>query len=154
MKSSISLAVRLCNINKISKKCAKTIDIELEHKTDAPLRRYDYEAENIPFNKFCDLQKSSGLVDASSGRFSLEVGPESVTFLTTDYVDRMPSDIKDVAFDGNYVTWSPCADEEHCYYRVYKDGEQIASTVDVKVKGIESGKYEVYSVDKYGNCQK
>lgn len=144
--------VSLVIINR--EKCAKTIDITLEHKTDAPLRRYDYEVENIPYNDFGDLQKVSGLVDASSGEFAIEVGPESVTFLTTDYVDREPSKIKNIVAETDLVSWSPCEDAEHVYYRVYKDGVQIASTVDEKIKSAGNGVYEVYSVDKFGNCLK
>ena len=50
-----------------------------------------------------------------------------------------------------------CKDEEHCYYRVYADGRQIASTAAESLTLGDKRKgnlYEVFSVDKWGNCRK
>jgi len=64
--------------------------------------------------------------------------------------------VKNVSAKGKRIKWDAVSDEEHAYYRVFKDGKQIGSTaatylereVDVKAK------YTVKSVDKYGNMCK
>ena len=129
----------------------KNITIELEHNCDKPLRKYVFEANNIPYNKFNDLQKYSGTI-SSENEFNVELPPISIVFLTTDYIDRAPSKIKGLKLSGGKLTWNKCEDEEHCYYRVYCDEKQIASTVAEYVTAEEQGRYKVYSVDKYGNC--
>ena len=127
------------------------VELSLEHKTDKLMRRYDYSADNIPYNPFCDLQPASGTV-ACNGSVKLTLAPRSVTFLTTDYVDRIPSKIKKVTLKGNTLSWEACPDPEHCYYRVFADGTQIASTVALNLQVFDpKAKYRVISVDKYGN---
>ena len=85
----------------------------------------------------------------------------SVTFLTTDYIDRKPSEIKNVRAENGRLLWEKCDDAEHCYYRVYASDKksfvpdyknQIASTV-AEYTDITDEKlyYKVLSVDKYGN---
>ena len=129
----------------------KEIEIELEHKCDKPLRRYDFLADEPYENEFCDLQDYSELVECD-GVAKIKVAPRSVTFLTTDYEDRIPSEITNVRVDGDKLLWDPSNDSEHCYYRVFKDGKQIASTVANSFEILDTGaKYNVISVDKYGN---
>ena len=84
---------------------------------------------------------------------SVEVPARSIVYLTTDYQDRIPSKIKGVKIENNLLQWNATTDKEHCYYRVFKDGEQIASTVatSLKIKD-KKVKYSVKSVDKWGNC--
>jgi hypothetical protein len=60
---------------------------------------------------------------------AVSVPARSLTFLTTDYVDRQPSAITQIKIAGGRLSWAPCEDPEHVYYRVFKDGRQIASTV-------------------------
>ena len=85
----------------------------------------------------------------------------SVTFLTTDYVDRKPSEVTNIRAENGRLTWDACKDKAHCYYRVYasdkknfvpKYDNQIASTV-AEFTDISDDKlyYKVLSVDKYGN---
>ena len=136
------------------------IELSLDHKTDKPLRRYDYSAEKIPYNDFCDLQPVSGTVDCD-GSAKLTVAPRSVTFLTTDYVDRTPAKIKNVRVEGNTLRWEASQDPEHCYYRVFASSgtrvkavyeNQIASTVAATLPIDDPAlSYKVISVDKYGN---
>ena len=77
-----------------------------------------------------------------------------VTFLTTDYRDRTPSAVADVRVEDGVLRWTASADPEHCYYRVFEDGRQIASTVatslPVSAAAAPSG-FRVISVDKWGN---
>ena len=50
------------------------------------------------------------------------------------------------------MVWTPVADEYHRYYRVYKDGKQIASTVATELELTSPGKgYTVKSIDAWGN---
>ena len=133
----------------------KEITFELEGATPRKaFRRYDYDANNIPYNRFNDLQPCSALVELNGGLSAvITLAPCSVAFLTTDYVDRTPSAIRGVRAVGNALRWRECKDAEHCYYRVYRDGEQIASTVatSVRITPDEAARYSVTSVDKYGN---
>ncbi len=73
--------------------------------------------------------------------------------MTTDYIDRTPSKIKDVVADNNKIFWTATEDSEHCYYRVFEDGVQIGSTVSEYLERETKlgSKYMVKSVDKYGN---
>ena len=131
------------------------VRIESEHPISKPLRKYVFEAAHIPYNDFCDLQDFSGLVRAADNQITTVLPPRSITFLTADYTDRVPSEITGLQISDGKLFWNACEDEEHCYYRVYENGKQIASTVaqSIETNGIQS-KYEVLSVDKWGNVRK
>ena len=121
-----------------------------------PLRRYVYEVGHVPYNAFNDLQPMSGTVAAKDGAFSVALPAKSITFLTTDYQDRMPPPVSDVRVEGGCVRWTATSDPLHRYYRVYKDGKQIASTVAacLPVTGTtpaDAKRYTVKSVDKWNN---
>ncbi len=78
---------------------------------------------------------------------------KSMTFLTTDYVDRTPPSVGGVTQGGDgALVWDAATDPDHVYYRVFRDGKQIASTVATRldVKGAK-GNYAVRSVDRWGN---
>ena len=55
------------------------------------------------------------------------------------------------AEDGK-LTWNAVTDPNHCYYRIFADGKQIASTVacDLPIEN-EAAAYTVLSVDQWGN---
>ena len=73
--------------------------------------------------------------------------------LTTDYEYCIPSDITGVKAENGFLSWNHSTDKNHVYYRVFKDGKQIASTVANNIMITDdSGNYCVFSVDKYGNC--
>ncbi len=139
----------------------KNINLEIQHKLEKAMRRFDFDSANVPYNAFCDLQSCSGLVEAPKGECEIKVPAMSVTFLTTDYVDRKPSAIENIKCENGRLTWDACGDAEHCYYRVYADKKkdfvptidnQICSTVaEYAVVGNEKMYYKVLSVDKYGN---
>ena len=91
------------------------------------------------------------------GEVTVSVPARSLTFLTTDYVDRQPSAITQVRIVNGRLTWAPCEDPEHVYYRVYKDGRQIASTVATSLNlggsQFTATVFSVKSVDKWGNIR-
>jgi hypothetical protein len=94
-----------------------------------PLRRYVYEVGRVPYNAFNDLQSPAGTVMAKDGAFSVSLPAKSITFLTTDYQDRMPPVVTGIQLADGKLRWTATSDPLHRYYRVYKDGKQIASTV-------------------------
>ncbi len=119
---------------------------------DKPFRQYLYEADRPPVNAFNDLQPHSGLAEAHGGKLRVRLPARSMTFLTTDYQDRNPEKVSGVKFSDGVLTWKPVSDPHHRYYRVYADGEQIASTVATHLAVNDSRKkYTVKSVDAWGN---
>ena len=121
-----------------------------------PLRRYVYEAANVPYNDFNDLQPMSGTVAAKDGFIAVELPAKSITFLTTDYEDRVPNAVEGVRIADGRLFWSATDDETHRYYRVFKDGKQIASTVATSLPVPDATpddvkRYSVRSVDKWNN---
>ena len=130
-----------------------------------PFRRYVYEVGHVPYNAFNDLQPMSGTVTAKDGAFSVSLPAKSITFLTTDYVDRQPAAVTGLRIANGRLAWEPSEDPEHRYYRVFKDGKQIASTVATSfdLGGSQLAAtaadamncvppvFEVKSVDKWGN---
>lgn len=131
------------------------IDMEIEHNCSKALRKYIFEARNIPYSKFNDLQDYSELIDVNENALKTTLPPRSIVFLTTDYTDRVPSEITGIKTENGRLCWNKCGDEEHCYYRVYVDGEQIASTVSESIEiDDETLSYDVISVDKWGNTRK
>lgn len=154
-------SVSICIINWANEE--KAIELLLEHPTNKPMRRYDFCADKIPYNDFCDLQPYSELL-ACNGQAALTVSPKSVTFLTTDYIQRAPSNVENVRIENGMLAWNKCNDPEHCYYRVFASNKadftpayenQIASTVAEHCE-IEDPNlcYKVVSIDQYGNVGK
>ncbi len=131
-----------------------SLDVSIEHKSQKPFRKYVYEAANPPYNDFCDLQAHTGTLDAPDGNFEITLPALSMVFLSTDYVERTPSPIANIKNKGGKLTWDKVSDTEHCYYRIFKDKIQIASTVATHINVCDDGVYEVFSVDKHGNCRK
>ena len=123
-----------------------------------PLRRYVYEAAHVPYSPFNDLQPMSGTVDSREGVFSVSLPAKSITFLTTDYEDRVPAAVTKVRIVDGKLGWAANEEPEHRYYRVYRDGKQIASTVatSLPVPGMtpdDACRFSVKSVDKWNNAR-
>lgn len=121
-----------------------------------PLRRYVYEAAHVPYSPFNDLQPMSGTVEARQGAFSVPLPAKSATFLTTDYEDRAPAAVANVRIAGGKLVWAASTEPAHRYYRVYRGGKQIASTVATSlpvagVKPEDARRFSVKSVDQWGN---
>ncbi len=136
---------------------ATDVKITCAQALKKPLRQYLFEANRIPQNKFNDLQPHSAVIQPTDERtLTAKIPAQSVVFLTTDYVDRVPSPIVDLGLkeNGTKLCWGASKDAEHCYYRVFRKGEQIASTVATEIKipqGADLKDYQVKSVDKWGN---
>ena len=123
-----------------------------------PLRRYVYAVGHVPYSKFNDLQPPAGTVIAKDGAFSVSLPAKSITFLTTDYVDRQPAAVVGIRIADGLLAWEPGEEPEHRYYRVFKDGMQIASTVATSLpvpdaKPGDVSRFSVKSVDKWGNVR-
>lgn len=126
-------------------------DVTLEYPVGQAFRRYDFSADDPPISEFCDLQPYSELISCF-GSMKITLPARSVTFLSTDYVDRVPSPVGGVVRRDGRLSWEESGDEAHCYYRVYRDGRQICSTAACFCDAPEDGDYAVISVDKYGNA--
>ena len=102
---------------------------------------------------FGDLPPPDGTVASADGRLAVEIPEKGMVFLTTDYVERVPSPVRDVKVADGRLTWTAADDPDHCYYRVYANGRQIASTVATAraVKDADA-EYAVVSVDRWGNA--
>jgi len=119
---------------------------------DKEARVYIYEADNPPYNEFNDLQDYTTKVKAENGKLRVQLPARSAVFVTTDYIDRTPSKITGIKINGNKLEWKATSDPQHRYYRVFKDGKQIASTVATFLPLEDTpGKYTVISVDAWGN---
>ncbi len=138
---------------------AKKVTLVVRHPLDKPLRVYEYDSEHPPLNPFNDLQPMKGTVSAEKGEVVVSVPARSLTFLTTDYMDRQPSAVTKIRIVNGRLGWAPCEDPEHVYYRVFKDGRQIASTVATSfpvpdAKSADASRFSVKSVDKWGNVRR
>ena len=123
-----------------------------------PLRRYVYEVGHVPYNAFNDLQPMSGTVVAKDGAFSVSLPAKSITFLTTDYENRQPAAVTKIRIVDGKLGWAANEEPEHRYYRVFKDGKQVASTVATSLpvpdaKPADAPRFSVKSVDKWGNVR-
>lgn len=87
------------------------------------------------------------------GAVRFEISEKGMAFVTADYVERVPPPIKDVKVADGCLTWTPADDPDHCYYRVYENGSQIASTVatSLPAKTNDVSSFTVKNVDKWGN---
>ena len=123
------------------------------------LRRYEYVVGHVPYSPFNDLQPCAGTVESREGVFSVRLPAKSITFLTTDYEDREPAAVTKIRIVDGMLGWAANEEPTHRYYRVYKDGKQIASTVatSLPVSGAtpdDAHRFSVKSVDKWGNVRK
>ena len=130
---------------------AKTVELVVAHSLAKPLRVYEYDSSKPPYSAFNDLQPQKGTVAATDGVVTVDVPARSLTFLTTDYVDRVPTPVSGISAADGIVRWKASADAEHVYYRVYCAGKQVASTVATSAKLEKAGKCTVTSVDRWGN---
>ena len=142
-----------CSVAVVNWGAAKAVRITSEHPLAKPLRVYEYDSANPPMNAFNDLQPTKGTVTATNAVFAATLPPRSLTFFTTDYVDRIPPPVTGVRLnDDGALVWDAATDPDHVYYRVYREGRQIASTIATRldVTG-QKGSYAVRSVDRWGN---
>ncbi len=140
---SVSIGI----VNRHDTPCDITLDTAL---FDKDLRVYEYDTNKVPMNDFADIQDFTVLKKDAP---SIALKPMSVTFFTTDYKEKQKTVFaKGVRKKGDTLIWNAVKDENHCYYRVYADEKQIASTVACRLPIADKGKrYKVVSVDKWGN---
>lgn len=124
------------------------------------VRVYEYDSNNVPFNKFADLQDCTAVLNNNDLTYTLK--PESVTYFTTDYIIKEQSVYAEgVEIADGVIRWNEVDDKNHCYYRVFTSDDenfipsqenQIASTVSTELKAENTKKYvKVVSVDNSGN---
>jgi hypothetical protein len=124
-------------------------------------RKYVYDPAHPPMNPCGDLQGPSGKVAMKRGRLTDTIGPMTLTVYTTAYDDTPPAPVKGVktekAPDGGIVVrWQANSEPDLCYYRIFRDGVQIGSTVATKYSDRnaagDTGVYKVVAVDQSGNA--
>ena len=134
---------------------AKTVELLLPFSPDRPLRIYEYDSARPPYSAFNDLQPPRGTAVAEKGVVSVTVPARAMLFLTTDYRERQPAEIKGIRVADGRLVWAASTEPEHCYYRVFRNGRQIASTVATSLPADgDPSAYAVKSVDKWGNVRK
>ena len=119
-----------------------------------PARVYRYDSAKPYANAFGDLPPYDATVRAEKGVLNVEIPEKGLVFVTTDYIERTPQPVKGVKVDARgdgRITWLASDDPDHCYYRVFRDGQQIASTVATYTGFKGEGRYTVVSVDRWGN---
>ncbi|WMJ22082.1 hypothetical protein RBG61_08720 [Paludicola sp. MB14-C6] len=130
--------------------------------TNQPMRKYVYDSANVPRNKFGDMQSYTELISVTEDTACIQVPANSVTLLTTDYINRTPCTVEDVSEDNGMIRWSKSTDPYFCYYRIYKGDSQnfvpsydnqIASTIveSYRDESGVAGFYKVKVVDRFGN---
>jgi len=134
-----------------------------------PARVYLYDSARPYDNAFGDLPPADGVARPDGDTLTVEIPAKGMAFLTTDYVERTPSPVEGVKFvpargraenvcgvpsrREGCVTWKASADPDHCYYRVFANGRQIASTVATSCAcDSPDAVLTVVSVDRWGNA--
>lgn|GEM_PF-2506149 len=134
---------------------ASNTQIEYRYTGHAPakaLRKFVYDPFHVPTNTTGDLQPYSELITVTDGTFTDTVGPDQVVVYTTEYDETAPGAVGGLQYANKKLTWSASPEEDFAYYRIYKDGVQIASTIAAHYRVTGAGsQYAVSAVDRYGN---
>ena len=144
--------VSICLVNRHAE--ARDVRLELGNLVKKAMRMYQYDPQNIPRNRFADLQDPIDMAEVDENGVSLvRLAGNTVTVLTTDYEDRTPPMAQNLRLEDGRLTWDAVVDVDHRYYRVFADGIQVASTVETSIPvSQKDARYQVCSVDKYNNC--
>ena len=125
-----------------------------------PIRVYEYDPNNVPYNRFADMQKPSAVLDPNNPVWTMK--PESIAYFTTDYIEKTEQvEAEGLHIEDGILKWTAVEDPNHCYYRVFADNtdidfplddaHQIASTAACYTEAGEYKYYHVLSVDVSGN---
>jgi len=124
-----------------------------------PFRKYVYTVTDISHSPFGDLQGPERLVSLEAGVLEDTVAPLSITVYTTAYDNTPPAVVANVRQnrqeDGTIIlSWEASSAQDLCYYRVFRDGAQIGSTVATHLADRRpgAGVYTVVAVDQSGNA--
>lgn len=125
-----------------------------------PFRKYVYAAASVPQHPFGDLQGPESVVTLAGGVLHDSLAPLSLTVYTTAYDETAPAAVAGLRAtrqeDGTVeLTWDSSPASDLCYYRVFRDGVQIGSTVATRMrdpKPVAQGRYSVVAVDQSGNA--
>jgi len=148
---------------------AATVSIQNKaEKRSLKYRRFIYQMDSVPQNKFGDLQGFDKELIAKSGAISDMLPPQSLALYTTEFVASKPEEVKglrsEVVANEVRLTWQEATDSLFCYYRVYQGStksfvpnknNQIGSTIcnTFSLPRIDHSTFffKVKAVDKYGN---
>ena len=149
---------------------AARISIRLGDLHDSrAFRKYLYDPSHIPMTDDGDLQEPEGKVTPSEGKLTDAIEAGTLAVYTTAYDDNTPAAVKglevkaiqDTRLSGatasaNRLRWTPSAEPDLCYYRIYHNGVRIGSTAVTEY--IDSGPdhhrkapYAVVAVNRSGN---
>lgn len=138
-------------------------------KSSAAFRKYVYDPRHVPVTEDGDLQEPEGKVTPDGGKLADAVEGGTLAIYTTAFDDAPPAAvtglevkrIQDTRLSGatasaNRLRWTPSAEPDLCYYRIYHDGVRIGSTavteyIDSGPTQHQKGPYAVVAVDRSGN---
>jgi hypothetical protein len=149
---------------------AARISIRLGATQDsAAFRKYVYDPRHVPVTDDGDLQEPEGKATSSGGKLVDTVEAGTLAVYTTAYDDAAPAavrglevqQIQDTRLTGakasaNRLRWTPNAESDLCYYRIYHNGVRIGSTaateyIDFSPTRDQMGPYAVVAVNRSGN---
>ncbi len=132
---------------------SEELTVTLPKHPHKALRLYEYDTSTPPHNPFGDLQAPRETVKAVGWDAAVVLKPGSIYVLTDDYIIKNKTvEAEIIGIDDGVLRWNAVSDPGHCYYRVYADGEQIASTIATECNINRNGVFKVLSIDKSGNA--
>ena len=147
-----------CSLAVINWGEAKEVEVAVAHRISKPMRLYVYDSANVPRNPFNDLPPPAAdrVGQTPEGTLRVTLPAKSMVFLTSDYSDLVPSPVTGLRLEKGALAWDFSPDADHRFYRVYRDGRQIASTAATRFsRGIgasdDVSRYRVTSVNRWGN---
>ena len=162
---SWSIAVINRNLNAIPIRIALSASSQ-----PATFRKYIYDPKAVPVTVDGDLQVHSAKIECRDGALSDTVEASSLALYTTAYDEAPPAPvrgleitrIRDARIPGGSVeasrlVWTPNAEPDLCYYRIYHHGVRVGSTamtefLDEGPGNARPGGYAVVAVDRSGNA--
>jgi hypothetical protein len=123
---------------------------------DTALRKCVYDSLAAPQTDDGDLQEPAAMVSLKAGRFSGRIAPLSLAVCTGYCDDEVPAPGGQQEMSAQKLTWTPSPSPDVIYYRIYFNGQRVASTTSPEFTGGDvrrplGGKYAVAAVDSSGN---